>query len=132
MSVTAALRDRAKGTAGVASLVADRVWRDERLQGRPTPAITLQKVSDPRDYTHDGEQALRDTLIQWDVWGGSRGDCDDVGDALIAAVSPAGAQGAIAFEQSFVEADVDTTERSETETIYRRRLDIRVWWKPAE
>ncbi|MES2494635.1 MAG: DUF3168 domain-containing protein [Pseudomonadota bacterium] len=132
MSVTAALRDRAKADVALAAKVGDRVWRDERLQGRSTPAVTLVKISDPLDYTHDGAQQLRDTLVQWDVWASNRGDCDDVGDLLIAAVTAAGVQGDVAFQQSFVEADVDSTERADTETIYRRRIDVRVWWKPAE
>lgn len=128
MSMSAAFRDRTKD-AGIAG---GRVFRDERPQGTPLPAVRLQVVSDPRPSTYDGPQRGRGTLLQADCMGGSRGEADAVAEALIALWSAPVIAGEIRFERCFCERLTTSSERSDDGKVtFLTSLDFRVWHQLA-
>lgn len=128
MTMSADLRDRLK-TAGVAG---GAIYRDERPQGSPLPAVVALVASDPRPTTHDGRQALRETRVQLDCQAASRGAADDIAEAAIAAAEPAGIFGGTRFSRSFVDSQRTYSERSDAGvTTFVNSLDFLIWHEPA-
>lgn len=128
MTMSADLRDRMKG-AGIAD---ERVYRDERPAGSALPAVRLVVTSDPRPSTMDGRQALRETGVQHDCIALSRGEADDLAEAVIAETETAGVHGNTQFSRSFVDASRSYSERDPKGVlIYVTSLDMRVWHSPA-
>lgn len=126
MSMSADLRDRLEPVAN------GQVYRDEILQGASGKRVRLQVVSDPRPTTHDGDQALRETRVQLDCMAESRGDADDLAEAVIAAACPAGISGGTQFSRSFVAALRTYSERPDSgDTTFVSSLDLMVWHQPA-
>ena len=128
MSMSADLRDRAK----VADVAGGAVYRDERPQGSPLPAIVLQVASDPRQTTYDDDASLRETRTQADCMAASRGDADLLAEALLAAVLPRGVHGSTRFSRSFVASSRTYSDRvAAGGTIFVTSLDLSVWHQPA-
>lgn len=135
MDMYQALRSRLLTGDGMAALVSNRVDWDERPQGKPLPAITLQVVTDPDEQTYEGPQILRSTLVQMDIWAIDRATTVAIKKAALPAILPAIRMDAIRFEQSFVSDSQDTTETATvssigTSTVFRTRVDLRVWSAP--
>jgi hypothetical protein len=126
MSMSADLRDRLKPAA------AGQVYRDEFPQGVVGNRIRLQVISDPRPVTHDGDQTLRETGVQLDCMAASRGDADDLAEAVIAAACPADLFANTAFSRSFVDRVRTYSERADTGVVtFVTSLDLRVWHQSA-
>ena len=126
MTMSADLRDRLKPAAG------DHLYRDEIPQGTTGKRVRLQVISDPRPVTHDGDQTLRETTVQLDCMAGSRGDVDDLAEAVIAAACPPGVFKSTRFERSFVDSLRTYSERADTGIVtFVTSLDLRVWHQPA-
>jgi len=129
MSMSADLRDRLKA-AGIAS---GAVFRDEIPQGTTGGRVRMQVVSDPRPYTLDGRQAFRETRVQFDCMAGSRGEADEIADALIDAAEPPATIGGTKFSHSFVDSQRTYSERDDKSglTTFVNSLDLMVWHSPA-
>lgn len=129
MSMTADLRDRLKA-AGIAG---GAVYRDLRRQGDPLPGVVLLTVSDGRPSTYTGRQQMRETIVQVDCYGTSRGQADEIADAVIAAAEVAGVQGQTKFSRSFVDRQRNSATRPDDAgvTTFLNSLDLRVWHQPA-
>lgn len=128
MNMTADLRDRliAAGVAGGA------VFRDERPQKHRGGAVTLFTVSDPRPSTYDGVDTARETRVQFDCYGDTRGAAQDLAEAVIAAATPRGTHGGTHFAGAFVAGSRDLTERPPGGALeYRQSLDLLIWHLPA-
>ncbi len=128
MSMSADLRDRLK-TAGVAR---GAVFRDERPQTSALPAAVLLVVSDPRPSTHDGRVSLRETRVQVDCMAASRGEADEIAEAVIGAAEPAGIVGKTRFARSFVDGSRSYSSKPDNGgTTFVTSLDLFVWHAPA-
>lgn len=128
MSMSADLRDRLKA-AGVAG---GSVFRDERPQGSTLPATVLLVVSDPRPSSHDGRVSLRETRVQADCMAASRGEAEEIAEAVIAAAEPAGIVGKTRFARSFVDNSRSYSSKPDTAgTTFVTSLDLFVWHAPA-
>lgn len=129
MSMTADLRDhlKAQGVAG------GRVYRDVRPQGSPLPAVRLQQITNPVSAFMKGEDSLRETLVQADVFALSRGEADDTAKAIEAARPTRTTIGDTDFRRVFIDGgDTDSETPASGGTIYRTRIDLLVWHRPAK
>jgi len=135
MDMYQALRSRLLTGDGMAALVSNRVDWDLRPAGKPLPAITLQVITDPDEQTYEGPQVLRSTLVQMDIWAIDRATTVAIKKTALPAILPAVRMDGIRFEQSFVNDSQDTTETATvssigTSTVFRTRVDLRVWSAP--
>lgn len=114
--------------AGLSALVGTRINWLQRPQGATLPAITLQVVSAPRDYTLTGRDRFVGYLVQMDVWGATYTATKAVSRALELALdglTSAPFQTAIIEnERDGYEADSPTGSAT---GIYRTSLDVRCW-----
>lgn len=133
MSMTADLRDRLV-EAGVAG---GRVHRDLRPQASALPSVTLQLISEPTDALMKGENSLRASRVQVDCWSASRGEADAIADAVRAARPEREVIGSTDFRRAYVDdvsSRIDTADGRESTpqgTIFRTRIDLIIWWRPA-
>ncbi|MEG3165540.1 DUF3168 domain-containing protein [Sphingomonas sp. PB2P19] len=126
--MTADLRDRFKA-AGVAG---GRVYRDVRPQGSAMPAVRMQQVSDIVGDLMKGESLLRETLIQVDAFASSRSEADAIAEAIAAARPAKEVVGGTDFRRIFIDGgDTDSETPASGGTIYRTRIDLLVWHRPA-
>lgn len=129
MSMTADLRDHLK-TAAIAS---GRVYRDVRPQGSLLPAVRLQQISDTVVPFMKGEDALRETLVQVDVFALSRSEADATAKAIETARPTRTTIGDTDFRRVFIDGgDTDSETPASGGTIYRTRIDLLVWHRPAK
>jgi hypothetical protein len=129
MSMTADLRDylKAQGIAG------GRVYRDVRPQGSTLPAIRMQQVTDTVSPLMKGDDSLRETLIQIDVFALSRAEADEIGRAVEQSRPARVAIGSTDFRRVFIDGgDTDSENPASGGTIYRTRIDLLVWHRPAK
>lgn len=129
MSMTADLRDHYQA----ANVASGRVYRDERTEGDPLPGVVIQSITDPRTALMKGEDALRETQLQVDVWASSRGEADAIAETIIAARPLRSVVGVTNFRRIYVDDATTSSERSTDQlaTNFRTRLDLTVWWKPV-
>jgi len=115
------------GDAALGALVDDRVaWlmRDPDWKGR-VPVVVLHRISGATDYHHDGPSGLAETLVQADCWGLDYSAAKHVAWAVRDV-----AYGLLTAPlQIFVlsEADDFDTGDPADQTLFRTRLDLRVW-----
>jgi hypothetical protein len=120
--------------AGVAALVATRVYWLRRPQGGALPSITLQIVSTDREYTQAGREGLVGYLVQIDVWGATFKSMKQVQRAVIAALD---SLSTTPFQGAFIESERETAEDQDgpdattSTTFYRASVDVRVWHAAA-
>lgn len=128
MSMTADLRDHLK----TLPVTGERVYRDVRPQGSPLPAVRLQQVTDTAAPFMKGEDALRETLVQVDVFAASRSEADAVAKAIENARPVRTTIGSTDFRRVFIDGgDTDSEVPASGGTIYRTRIDLLVWHRPA-
>ena len=128
MSMTADLRDVLRD-AGVAG---GMVYRDRRPQEAVLPAVVLQMIDDPRTAFMSGEDALRSSLVQADVWAFSRGEADAIGEALLAARPLRTVRGGTNFRRVYVNsARTDSEAPAGQPPVFRTTFDLAVWWRPV-
>lgn len=128
MSMTADLRDVLRD-AGVAS---GAIYRDRRPQDATLPAVVLQLIDDPRAPLMIGENALRSSLVQADVWALSRGDADAIAEALLLARPLRAAHGSTNFRRIYVDAVRNDSEVPAGQPpVFRTTFDLAVWWRPV-
>lgn len=120
--------------AGVAALVANRITWDLRDENGALPAIVLQLVDAPPDYTLKRRTGFIAALIQADCWAGNGKAAKDVADALVAALDGLGDP----FTQPGLvgrrRRDAFRTEAPQTggsAKLHRTSLDVRVWFSEA-
>lgn len=108
-----------------------RVYWLDRPQGTALPAITLQTISGDRPQTYSAFQDWRTIRVQLDVWAASYGEARAILEAAIAALAAKGNSNGIFFDRTDFEGERDTTERLETQLIYRTGIDLIVRHAPA-
>lgn len=127
MSMTATLRDALKSAAAIQALVEDRVYRDERPQNDPLPAIVMLLVSDPRPWTFTGPQSLRQSRVQIDCLAESRGLSDEIAEAVISSVDGRSLTAVPPFESVRVNNVRNDSSRDSPATTFRTMIDALVW-----
>jgi hypothetical protein len=128
MSMTADLRDHLKAS----SIAEGRVYRDVRPQGSPLPAVRMQQVTDTVAPFMKGEDSLRETLVQVDVFAASRSEADAVAKAIENARPVRTTIGSTDFRRVFIDGgDTDSEAPASGGTIYRTRIDLLVWHRPS-
>lgn len=127
------LRAALLADTALVALIGGRVTWLDRPQGAGLPAVTLQIVSAPRDYTLDGPVDLLGYGIQVDIWGGTYSAMKLTARATIAALHTLRTPPL----QAFIDGEDETSERQDgpdaasSTTFYRTRLDCRVWFTPT-
>lgn len=129
VDMTAALRDRLKADAEIAAIVGPRVYRLERPQGEPLPALVIAQVSPGRTYTHDGAAGVSGPRVQFDCYSATRGEARALADAVIAEMEGPATTGGVSFVMAFLEEDRDLGEQTGTTFTHRQSLDFFVWWQ---
>jgi hypothetical protein len=127
-----AVRGRILTTAATLHLADNRVTWGGRPQDAGLDAITLHVISDPRPQHLKGFQDLRETLVQIDCDAVSHRRAKILADAVVDALVPEAVFGGITFDRSHVD-DVRTggTQTSTNGYVYRRSIDLRVWWRAS-
>lgn len=115
--------------AAVADLAADRVYWVQRPQSSALPAVTLQVISDPRPQHLEGFDDLRETRVQVDAWAATYGEVQALSEAAIAALVPERTSNGIIFNRAIVDSVRDLSEPTETLFIYRKQIDLLIWWQ---
>jgi hypothetical protein len=131
LSFTADLTAAFVGDAGVTALVGRRIQWLTRPQAAALPAIVLQTVSAPRDYTLTSRVGLVGYLVQVSCWAATHLEAKAIAAAVIALADSLHAS---PFQGAFVE-----NEREGFETVpapqagaapatglYRTDLDLRI------
>ena len=122
------------GNAALAALVGTRITWMSRPQGAGLPAVVLQVVSSPRDYTMDRRESLERPLIQIDIWGGDYPTAKITTRAVMAALDTLRTA---PFLGAFIETERDNWEAGDgpqsdgSTEFYRVSLDVRVWHRNA-
>ncbi len=123
------LRAHLLADAGTAAVAGIRVDWDLRPQGDGLPAVVLQLITAPGDYTYAGSSGLVGASVQIDCWGR-----DKAASTLLArAVMPAMERisgltvGATKFQGAFLTDRASAAEKDEVGPLHRTRLDYRVW-----
>lgn len=129
MDLQGALRARAVASAALNVIVAGRVYSVTRPQNTPLPAITFQRISDPRPQHLKGFNELRDTRVQFDCWGNTSVQVSQMAEALIAALVPEQTGNGIVFNRAIVDSVNDGGETVGTGFVYRVRIDLIFWWQ---
>ena len=118
-----ALRSRLLAAAPIAAFVSARVDWDERPQGKPLPAITLQTIDEPTVQHFDGIDRTQEALVQIDAWAATAADRKALKDAVIATLVPAQTQDGVRFQRGFVRTRTGS-EQTESGTVFRASMDF--------
>lgn len=116
------------GTAGITTLIGDRLTWDRRQQGASLPALVLTTVSRVPDYTMASASGLERSRIQVDCWATTRASANALGAALRTALSGFNGDLDTVHLTAFVEDEADSFELSTAgEELYRKRIDLMIW-----
>jgi hypothetical protein len=116
------------------ALVGQRIVWLKRPQGSTLPAITLQTASAPRDYTMQGRVGLVGYLVQFDIWGATYKQTQQVLAVLVPVLD---ALRGAPFQGAFIENERETYEPQDapdgsgSTDFFRTSLDVRVFHQPA-
>lgn len=131
MAISAVLRDALKAAAIVNDAAGGRIYRDERPQGDPLPAIVILLVSDPRPRTFSGPQSIRRARLQIDCLARSRGVADELAEAVINAVDGHALAALPTVESARVVDTRNDSSRDSPATTFRTAIDVMVWHYPS-
>ncbi len=131
MTISAVLRDALKAAPTVSEPVGGRIYRDERPQDDPLPAIVILLVSDPRPRTFSGPQSVRRARLQIDCLARSRGVADELAEAVINAVDGHALAALPTVESARVVDTRNDSSRDSPATTFRTAIDVMVWHYPS-
>lgn len=133
MAISAVLRDVLRDADAVQSFVAERIYRDERPQADPLPAIVIQLISDPRPLTFSGPQSLRRAWLTVECLSTSRGEADAIAETVVVEID-----GRAVVERPEVESTRIIDVRNDSSrangalaTTFRTAIDVMVWHYPS-
>jgi hypothetical protein len=117
-------------TAGLSALVGARINWGVRPQGQSLPALVLQVVSAPRDYTMTRRDPVTGYLVQIDVWAGAYATAKQVSRQVLVAMDDLTTP---PFQGAFLDNERDTFEAGDAPQgsaptdFHRVSMDYRVW-----
>jgi hypothetical protein len=114
--------------AGISALVGTKINWGIAEQGDSPPYIVLNIVSDPPDYTFEGQDDLKTTRVQIDSRALTYLAMWSLKEAVRTKLSGfKGTQGSTQFQGIFIDADTDEYEFDETPNkLFRRRIDVMI------
>ena len=122
----AALIAKLLATAGVTTLVGQRINWSRRAQGAALPAIVLHRVSGLPDVHHAGASGLVVSRVQVDCWAASYGAAKGVARAVETAITAQTfTQGAVRFDVILIDSERDDST-DETTPLFRTSLDLMI------
>lgn len=115
--------------AGVTALASTRVSWVVRPQGAATPSVTLHRISGRRDYHFGGASGLVESRLQVDCWAATYPAVKALARAVRDVLSGMTTASPPALRGLFIDVEADGYEPGETveTSLYRVRLDARVW-----
>jgi hypothetical protein len=113
--------------SGVTDLVSTRIYPTVLPQASTLPAITITQIDDMRNGTFAGPDGLPGTLLQLDLWAGTKASANALYEAVRAALDGmTGTAGDENVQSSSIESASDSYE--ESAKLHRIQVDLRVWW----
>lgn len=131
MAISTVLRDVLRDADAVQSFVVERVYRDERPQGDPLPAIVIQLISDPRIYSAAGAMKFRRARLTIECLATSRGAADEIADAVIAEIDARALSERPEIESVTVIDVRNDSSRDSPATTFRTAIDVMVLHYPS-
>lgn len=123
------LVDDLLANAGLTAIVSNRITWAKRNPKKGLPALVMHRITPGAAYTYAGKDSLTGSLIQFDSWGTTFTEAKDLSRALEAALATLEPP----LRAAFIEGggddfeDGDGPEGSGPTTLFRSRLDARVW-----
>lgn len=131
MKIEEALFSHLKSHAGLSALVGTRIYPQIMPQGVTMPAVTYQKISGPREYSHGGPSELAHPRFQLSCWAKNYSTAKDIAEqvrlALQAYRGTMGGAGGVTVYGAFLENEIDLYE-SDTR-LYHIPVDFSIWHK---
>lgn len=122
-----ALRTRLLNDGTIGGLVGTRVDWNIRPQGKPLPAITLERVVGDHAQTMSGLQVTQGPLIQVDCWASKYTDAAALRDAVIEILTTPAVQSGIRFLGAGNVMDADSSESTDGGIVHRTMIRANVW-----
>ena len=117
----------------VAALVDDRIYPIRLPQGAELPAVTQQRISAQRAYTHDPfaeTLAWVNARVQFTCWSETQAEAIEVGEAIVLALSGyEGDLGGVPMGSATVVLELDGYEAATK--LFRRIVDVRFDYEEA-
>lgn len=121
-----------RGNAGVTALVSTHNGRAlvdwaVRPDKSGLPAVTMQRVSTDKIYSHSGPVSLTGARVQFDCWAGTYGAARSLWRALQTAIEAGGADwrgGFLATARDFAPENLDGGQR-----VFRVSGDFNIWYQ---
>lgn len=132
-----ALLARLAADAGVAAIVADKIYWNKVPQPAPPaaplspPYVRLQTISDLRPQDLEDYEIARETRVQVDCFGKSYKSARQTAEAIIAATREPATFGGVVFGRIKAEGPRDLGEDTTSGFIHRASLDLLVWHRLA-
>lgn len=128
MTIEAGLYAHLLTDSGVTALVGTRIYPLLVPQDADLPAIAYQRISGPRDHTHDGSSGLAFARMQLTFVASSYDDAKSLGEAVRAAID--GHKGSMG--DVTVGACLLDQERDDWATVFESpvvRQDYLIWYQ---
>lgn len=126
-----ALRAVLVSDAGVSGQVATRVYWGRRSQSTSVlPAVVLEKISAPRDYTYTGPSNLIESRVQADCFGESYANAKAAARSVISALSNySGTQSGVVIQRVTIEneRDFQGQESGADRYLFATSVDLLIW-----
>lgn len=113
---------RARLLTALSATVGTRVDWGLRPQGKGLPAVTLNVISDPRDYHMGGADRTQQYRVQVDCYGATYAAANTVRDAVITCLEAAAGD----FQASFVMDQRDYSERLDAGEVHQASADFKI------
>ncbi len=127
-TIEQALKEYLTGYAGLAAIVAGRVYALITPDKPAKPYVVFQRISTPREHSQSGPSALVQPRFQIDCWGDSYETCkqaiDQVRFALDGYKGVMGVTYPVTVYDAFCEGDKDTYDHPTR--LYGAMIDVRI------
>lgn len=126
-----ALRAILAANSGVTTLTSTRIYWGRRSQSTSVlPAVVLEKVSAPRDYTYTAPSNLIESRVQVDCFGETYASAKAAARAVISALSNySGTQSGVVIQRITIEneRDYQGQESAANRYLFVTSVDLLIW-----
>ena len=114
----------------IESLSGLKAYPSKVPQGEVYPAFSFQKISNRRIRSTTGPSGLQDPRVQFDLWGSSYKEINDIFEALVASLD--GFRGKVGNTHfGGIIVNDDRQEYDDKAELYRISFDLKPWHKEA-